>query len=478
VAIGTDETRAAPAIPGDPADDGLDDPRLRDLRETQALPPDRRSVLLIGEPPPAAGAPVQERIAHQARETLRDTAHALVALDDGHPDRLAAHLFRSRLSTLYVDMREQLRQYAPRSDDDMPGEARHHRLLEVLGPLDRTLIEALDHWSAVLATGSTDAQRYLAAARAAREAVEAVLERMDRARDPGDQARPLFPGASPEQHRVALAVRTAAVELGLEAGEVLAGRVAPLGDPMAGLRRRLAEVREDQKRLAIERNARMGGPLLAARALRPMHLGALDGATVKALTSAAIVFDTVAPDPVALETAADRLLGVVRRARAAGATLRESDRQEVRRLADLLQEIVAERLERWPGPLRAKAATLRAALPTLPLPPADESPARFWNDRKAEVLAALPAEISAQVGAALSPHLGAELTQLASVAAAGDDAATEEQGWAVLRILRADKATAARLPVSRADAKARLHVALDAVALSVQRLLPPSPGIR
>ncbi|OLT08876.1 hypothetical protein BJF90_12190 [Pseudonocardia sp. CNS-004] len=196
MAIGTDETRAAPAIPGDPADDGLDDPRLRDLRETQALPPDRRSVLLIGEPPPAAGAPVQERIAHQARETLRDTAHALVALDDGHPDRLAAHLFRSRLSTLYVDMREQLRQYAPRSDDDLPGEARHHRLLDVLGPLDRVLVESLDRWSAVLATGSRDALRYLDAARGAQEAVGAVLERMDRARDPGDRARPLYPGAS------------------------------------------------------------------------------------------------------------------------------------------------------------------------------------------------------------------------------------------------------------------------------------------
>lgn len=478
MAIGTDETRAAPAIPGDPADGGLDDPRLRDLRETQALPPDRRSVLLIGEPPPAAGAPVQERIAHQARETLRDTAHALVALDDGHPDRLSAHLFRSRLSTLYVDMREQLRQYAPRSDDDLPGEARHHRLLDVLGPLDRALVEALDRWSAVLATGSTDALRYLDAARGAQEAVGAVLERMDRARDPGDRARPLYPGASPEQHRVALAVRMAAVELGLEAGEVLAGRVASPGDPMAGLRRRLAEVRADQKQLAVERNARMGGPLLAARALRPAHLDALDGSTVKALTSAATVFDTAAPDPVALVAAADRLLAAVRRARSAGAALRESDRQEVRLLADLLQEIVAERLERWPGPLRAKAAELRAALPTLPLPPADESPARFWSDRKAEVLAALPAEIGAQVGAALSPHLGAELTRLASVAAAGDDAATEEQGWRVLRILRADKATAARLPVSRADAKARLHVGLDVVALSVQRMLPPPPDSR
>jgi len=33
----------------------------------------------------------------------------------------------------------------------------------------------------------------------------------------------------------------------------------------------------------------------------------------------------------------------------------------------------------------------------------------------------------------------------------------------------------ARLPVSRADAKARLHSVLDALALSVLRQLPPAP---
>jgi hypothetical protein len=93
-----------------------------------------------------------------------------------------------------------------------------------------------------------------------------------------------------------------AVELGLEAGEVLLGEVAPAGDPMAGLRRRLAEMREDQKRLTSERDARMQGPPLAAIVLRPRHLGALSGRTIKALAVAAIAFDTTAtaaaPDPM------------------------------------------------------------------------------------------------------------------------------------------------------------------------------------
>jgi hypothetical protein len=266
-----------------------------------------------------------------------------------------------------------------------------------------------------------------------------------------------------------------AVELGLEAGEVLLGQLAPPGDPLAGLRQRLAELREDQKRLRSERDARMRGPLLATIALRPMHLGALNGPTVKALTAAAIAFDTAAarssPDLVALEAAADRLIEVAQQARTAGAALREADHQEVVQLADLLHEIVAERLERWPGPLRTKAATLRATVPTLPLPALGESPEQFWATRKAEALATLPSKIGAQVSAMMSLHLGAELGRLTALAA-GDDPATEEQAWTVLRILRAYKATASRLPVSRADAKARLHAVLDAVALSVQRLLP------
>jgi Ser/Thr protein kinase RdoA (MazF antagonist) len=97
---------------------------------------------------------------------------------------------------------------------------------------------------------------------------------------------------------------------------------------------------------------------------------------------------------------------------------------------------------------------------------------QFWATRKAEVLATLPSEIGAQVSAAMSLHLGAELGRFTALAASNDPA-TEEHAWTVIRILRAYKATASRLPVSRADAKARLHAVLDAVALSVQRLLPP-----
>ncbi|QYN33312.1 hypothetical protein K1T35_33025 [Pseudonocardia sp. DSM 110487] len=438
---------------------------------TAAPPPDRRGAVMLRERASGPNA--------VAREALRGTAHALVSLDDGTPDRLAAHLFRSRLSALYVDVREQLRQYAPRSDADLPGAERHRRLMEVLGPLDAALVAALDRWSATLAGGSADARLYVDVARDAHAAIGAVLRRMGRATDPVDPDRLLFPARSPEQVRVACVVRMVGIELGLEAGEVLLGDVAPPGDPLAGLRHRLAEMREDQRRLTSERDARMQGPLLATIALRPKYLAALGGTTVKALTAAARSFDTAAmaapPDPVALEAAADELIEAARQARRAGAALREFDRQEVVHLADLLQEIVAEQLARWPDRLAAKGAALRAAIPTLPVPAAGVSLDRFWGEQKAEVLATLPTLIATQVSDAMGLHLGTELGRLSALVPARDEAATAEQAWTVLRILRAYKAIASRLPVSRADAKARLHAALDAVALSVLRLLPPPP---
>ena len=437
---------------------------------TAAPPPDRRGAVLLKERPTGRAV---------AREALRATAHALLTLDDGGPDRLAAHVFRARLSALYVDTREGLRQYAARSDDDVAGDERYARLLAVLGPLDPALVDALDRWSATLATRSTDARRYVDVARAAHDAIAGVLRRMGRASDPGDPDRLLFPARSPEQVRVARAVRMVGIEIGLEAGEVLLGAVAPPGDPLAGLRLRLADMREDQKRLTAERDARMQGPLLATIALRRRYLAALDGPAVRALTTAAQAFDTTAmatpQDPGALEAAADELIDAARQARAAGAALREFDRQEVVHLADLLQEIVAEQLERRPGRLAAKAAGLRATIPTLPVPAAGVSLDRFWRDRKADALATLPPLIAAQVSAAMSLHLATELGRLGALGQADDEAATAEQAWTVLRILRAYKATASRLPVSRADAKARLHAALDAVALAVLRLLSPPP---
>jgi hypothetical protein len=181
------------------------------------------------------------------------------------------------------------------------------------------------------------------------------------------------------------------------------------------------------------------------------------------------------PDPVALEAAADELIEAAWQARRAGAALREFDRQEVVHLADLLQEIVAEQLARWPDRLAAKGAALRAAIPTLPVPAAGVSLDRFWGEQKAEVLATLPTLIATQLSDAMGLHLGAELGRLSALVPARDGAATADQAWTVLRILRAYKAIASRLPVSRADAKARLHTALDAVALSVLRLLPPPP---
>ncbi|GAA5135373.1 hypothetical protein [Pseudonocardia adelaidensis] len=446
---------------------------------TTAPPPDRRGAVRLEDRPPGPNATAQEAADHRAREDLRSTAHALVALGGGTRDRLAAHLFRGRLSALYVDMREQARQYAPRSDRDLPGKARHRRLLEVLGPLDGTLVDALDRWSAALATRSPEAWRYVQVARAAQDAIEGVLGRMNAA----GADTPLFPVGSPEQVRVGIAVRAVAVELGLEAGEVLLGDVAPPGDLLAGLRLRLAEVREDQKRLTYERDARMQGPLLATVALRPKYLAALGGPLVRTLTATATAFDaafntafaTAPPDPAYVEAAADHLLDAAQQARAAGAALRDFDRHEVVHLADLIQEIVAERLERCPAPLPAKGAALRATIPTLPLPAAGTSLGHSWTVQKAEVLATLPAEIAVQVSAAMNLPLDVELDRLRALAEA-HDAATEEQGWTVLRILRAYKATASRMPVSRADAKARLHSVLDAIALSVLRQLPPPAG--
>ncbi|GAA0943080.1 hypothetical protein [Pseudonocardia zijingensis] len=422
----------------------------------------------------------------EARATLRATARALVSLHDRTPDRLGARLFRPRLAALYVDMREQLRQYAPRSDDDLPGAERHQRLLTVLGPLDRSLVAALDRWSAMLATGSADVRHYVAPACEARDAVEAVLSRLDRARVLGEPDRPLFPARSPEQVRVGLAVRMVAVELGREAGEVLFGQVAPPGDPLAGVRQRLADVREDQKWLRAERDARMGGPLLTRRALRPRHLEALDGPTVAALTVATAAFDAAAapPDLVALDAATDRLLDVAGRARTVAAGLREWDQHEVRQLVDLLLAIAAEQLERWSGPLAAEAAALRATIPALPLPAAGQSVEDFWWAGRSAALAELPPPIRTQLDAALDLHLGLalrRLTELVRPGAANDTvdlAAVEEQAWTVLRILRAYKATAARLPVTRADTRCLLHTRLDGVALAVLRLLPPPPAGR
>lgn len=237
---------------------------------TTAPMPGRRGAVMLKERPLPPHATTAEVAEHQAREALRSAAHALVAFDDGRPGRLAARLFRAKLSTLYVDGREQLRQYAPRSDDpdDLPGEKRYHRLLEVLGPLDGAVIEALDRWSAAIATGSTDAQRYVDVAREAQGAFEAVISQLGKATRPGGPG-PLLTATGPERTRVVAAVRMAAIEIGLEAGEVLLRQVAPPGDRMAGLRQRLAEVREDQKRLDVERNVRMRGPLLATIALRP-----------------------------------------------------------------------------------------------------------------------------------------------------------------------------------------------------------------
>jgi hypothetical protein len=152
---------------------------------------DRKRVVQLKERPPGPNATAQEQDEHRDRETLRTAAHSLVMVDTGY-SQLDADLFRNKLSRLYREHREILRQYRPakpNDENDPPGEERYRRLTEVVGPLDGAVIEALDKWSAAIASGSTDPAGYVDKAREVEAALQGLAAAGHRDAGPRPTAR-------------------------------------------------------------------------------------------------------------------------------------------------------------------------------------------------------------------------------------------------------------------------------------------------
>jgi hypothetical protein len=459
----------------------------------KAAEPDRRGALLLKQRPPGPDATPQEGATHQAREDLRSTAHSLVA-HEGTRDQLQAGLFRSRLSTLYTEMKEQLRLLRPparRDDDDEPepsGEERYQKLMDTLGPLDRALTEALDAWSAILGSGATDPARFVEPAREAEAVIEGVLWNMERGG---------YGVMTTEQNLVGTAVRELGVELGLEAGEVLTGRVQATADPLAGLRESLAHLREDRK-LAEELRA-LGSSKLTATLDWTLRSANLPGPSRAELSDAAKAFDTLSgtdpTDPAALAAAADVILLVGSSALGKVQALPDdnANRKAITNAVAALYVGAADRLGREPPGqgadlLGSRIAQLQGAIPTLRLPPPGVGLEKFWSEQKAAALALLPSEEAKDFNSAMDLDLAKELDRLTALAATGDATAIEAQAWSVTRVLRAYKSAIKsvvpkapkgqvlkKLSPEQVRARAQLHAALDGIALSVLRQLPSPP---
>ena len=459
-----------------------------------AVEPDRNSVIMIKERAPEPTAPPAEQAEHDAREALRGAAHALVLVDDASmADPFDTRLYRNKLSTVYADMMAQFRQMEPENPGEPSGEQRYQRLLEVVGPLHGALVEALDRWSAAIASGSTDPADYVAEAREVEAALEGFLQRLDEARDPTDHNTKLFaPFTSPEQIRVGSVVRRLAVEVGLEAGEVLLGQVAPPAEPAAGLRHLLLRrMPEAYRRLELQKKAMAaaGGKLKMTTIVNRLKLPPSKAPWKNALTAAAAAFDaarnTKPLDRTALAAAARDVITVGNPARtAAGQKLQGADRQAVTDALDLLYVAAADMLEQVPPPpegavdlLGPQADGLRQAVTPLPLPAPGVGLDKFWSDQKANGLRALPSALRKQVDDAMNLDLGSELARLTKLAAAGNADAIEAQGWTAIRIMRAYKNAIAKLPDEQAEPRARLAAALDGVAAAVERLLPASVAV-
>ena len=482
----------------------------------KAAEPDRKGVLSFKDRPPGPNATAKQRAAHQGREALRDLARSLVDTHGqtrpvGGADLFKAPLFRSKLSTVYTDWKERLRLHrSPRPDDDEAaepsGEERYQKLLEVLGPLDGALTEALDAWSDALGSGATDPASFVEPAREARAAIEAVLRKLKQT---------YTNTMDPERNLVHPAVESLAVELGLEAGEVLTGRVAPTADSMAGLRDHLASMREDQRALETWRQfeglhagltaSRVRGWVDRQLPLKLQGRGRLDD-----LSDAVAAVDAAGRarpvDPAALAAAVDQLLRAGDGARHKTTALSEVDRRAVLQVVDVLHAGVANRLEdgppvpakgtRWPpqgdvvDQLGPEIARLRASVPPrIPVPAPGVGLDRFWSQQKAAALALLPPELAKEVNDAMNPDLAKELSGLTravymvyapgpsdGAAAAGDTDAIEAQAWPVVRTLGAYRSIVNKLPaIQAAAARDRLLAALDGVAMSALRLLPPPP---
>lgn len=463
-----------------------------------AEPPDRRDVLKVKERAPDPGATDQDKADHRARDGLRVAAETLVGLDEGiegRADPFDTALFRNKLSTLYVEWRERLRHYQPQEQaggqppakDDLPGEQRYRRLLEVVGPLDGAVVEALDAWSAAVASGSTDPADYLAAAREAEAALEGFLQRLDGANDPKDRTRRLYKVTDQEKTTIAGVIRRLAGEVAMEAGEVLLGQVAPPTEPAAGLRHRLRQVREDRK--LADSIRKVQGALKTLPIIRQLPSAKLKPkpAWLDPLTAAATAFDaanaTKPPDRQALEDAAKKVLAAGRAARAGAATLPEEGlRQGVVDAVDRLYLTAAQTMEKIKPPqdgaadlLAPQISLLRQGVPQAPGPAPGVGIDKFWSDKKADALRALPAGLRKKMDTAMGLDLRAELARLSQIAAAGDADAIEAQGWTVLDIVRTYKDAIRTLPDDVGETRARLLAALDGVAVSVEALLPTAP---
>jgi hypothetical protein len=453
-----------------------------------AAEPDRSGVIKIKERPPEQTATPAERTEHNAREDLRSVAQALLDFDADLTDPWDTRLYRNKLSTLYADVKAQFRRREPEDPSEPSSEQRYQRLLEVLGPLDGAVVEALDRWSATIASGSTDPADYLAAAREVEAVLEGILQRLNEARDPADYNTKLFdPFSSPEQIRLGGLVKHLAKEIALEAGEVLLGQVGPPA-PAAGLRHELQRMPEVHWRLDQQKRALSvaSGRVKAAVILKRLKLPTSKTPWKNALNTAAIAFDTAAGakplDRTALATAANNLITVGNQARtAAGQQLQGAERQTVADVLDLLNVAAADVLEHAPPPLDGaadllgpQADQLRQAVTPPPLPAPGVGLDKFWSDQKANALRSLPSALRKQVDDAMNLDLGSELARLTKLAAAGNADATEAQGWTVIRILRAYKTAVRKLPDEQVEERARLAAALDGVAASVARLLPAS----
>jgi hypothetical protein len=451
---------------------------------------DRTGVLRLKERDPGPNATQQEQTEHNAREVLRSIGQVLVARA-GLTDPLHTDLYRNKLSALYADMKQMLREYQPADptdESDLPGEQRLDRLMGILGTFDKALVDGLDAWSAAIASGSTDAADYVAKAASAKAALDGVLQRM---KDAKDGATTLYGITSRESTFVAAAVEMLSAELAREAGEVLLGQLAPPAEPAAGLRKKLEEFRGRDflaERMRQARDRTKQKTVTVARtlpALKPKP------AWVDKLAAAATAFDAEnnkkPADPVVLAASAAALVAAGTEARLGAAKLTaENERQAVVGVLDRLYLTAAEELRRVPpppgggvDPAAAEVDRLTGALSPIPQPAQGVGLGDFWSGQKAAALRALPMALRSQIDQAMSLDLRDELEKLDKAATRGDDAATETAGWAVMSILRTYRTAVNRLPNDRADTRARLLAALDGVAVSVERrLTPPSqaPG--
>ena len=254
---------------------------------------DRQDILSLKERAPDPNATQQELTEYQTREALRGIGKDLAARS-GLRDPLRTSLFRNKLSTMYADMKQMLREYQPAdatNEDDLPGEERLRRLMDLVGTVDGAVVDGLDAWSATIASGSTDPADYLAKARVAKAALDRVLQVIKDTPDPTNSTRKLYGLTSPETSLVGSAIEMLSAELGLEAGEVLLGQLEPPAEPTAGLRQRLQAIRGREiltTRIRQDRDAGKQKTVPVARTLATLKP---KPAWVDRLVAAATAFD-------------------------------------------------------------------------------------------------------------------------------------------------------------------------------------------